>query len=52
MILSLANRKRLLAFAAWLDRRAAGVRAFVRATTPKRGKRLAEDDQQKLPLQG
>lgn len=47
MILSLANRKRLLSFAAWLDRRAAGVRAFVRATTPRKGKRLTRDDQVK-----
>lgn len=37
--MNLKNRKRLLAFASFLDRRATGMRAFVKARTPKRQKR-------------
>lgn len=35
-----ANRNRLLKIAGWLDRRAAGIRAFVKRRTPKRGPRI------------
>ncbi len=35
-----SHRDQLLKLASWLDRRAAGIRAFVKSRTPKRGPRV------------
>jgi len=38
--MNLTNRRRILALARFLDRRAASLRAFVRRVTPKRERRV------------
>ncbi len=46
--MNLKNRQRLLALARFLDRRAAGLRSYVKAHTPRRARNVAPTEAERV----